>query len=73
MLLYLGWASSELPGLGLRLPGFEGLGSHLIGLACLVGSFGALGYWRLARRVGEQPASSSSPQPCTEDGDDAGG
>jgi len=54
MLLYLGWASAELPGLDVRLPGFTGLGGHLIGLACLVGSFGALGYWRLHRLVSRQ-------------------
>ena len=62
MLLYLGWASFVLPGVGLRLPGFEGLGGHLIGFACLVGAFGALGYWRLARGVGSQLASRSSPR-----------
>jgi hypothetical protein len=54
MLLYLGWASFDLLGLGLRLPGFEGLGGHLIGLACLVGAVGALGYWQLARQVRSQ-------------------
>ena len=57
MLLYLGWASAELPALGLRLPGFEGLGGHLIGVACLIGSFGALGYWRLHRQVSRQIGS----------------
>jgi hypothetical protein len=51
MLLYVGWASAELPVLGLRIPGFEGLGGHTIGVACLVGALGALGYWQLHRRV----------------------
>jgi hypothetical protein len=51
MLLYVGWASTELPGLGLGIPGFEGLGGHTIGVACLVGAFGALGYWQLHRRL----------------------
>lgn len=43
--------------LGLRLPGFEGLGGHLIGVACLIGTFGALGYWRLHRQVSRQIGS----------------
>ena len=73
MLLYLGWASAELPVFGLRLPGFEGLGGHLIGLACLIGTFGALGYWRLHRRVSSQQGSSSRPRTRPEGGDEAGG
>ncbi len=51
MLLYVGWAPVELPGLGLGIPGFEGLGGQTIGVACLVGSLGALGYWQLHRRA----------------------
>jgi MFS family permease len=58
MALYLGWAAAELPVAGIRLPGFQGLGGHLIGLACLVGSLGAVGYWRLHRRVSSQLGSS---------------
>jgi len=68
MLLYVGWASFDVPGLGLRLPGFEGLSGHLIGLACGVGTLGALGYWQLHRRVSRQLASSSPPE-----GDDVEG
>jgi hypothetical protein len=68
MLLYVGWASAELPGLGLRLPGFEGLGGHLIGLACLVGTFGALGYWQLARRIPSQLGSSRPRRTHSEGG-----
>ena len=33
MLVYVGWAAVELPAVGLRLPGFEGLGAHLIGIS----------------------------------------
>jgi hypothetical protein len=67
MLLYVGWASAELPGLGLRLPGFEGLGGHLIGLACLVGTIGTLGYWQLHRRISRQIGSSSPPGPGSQE------
>ncbi len=72
MLLYLGWSSFDLLGWGPRLPGFEGLGAHLIGLACLVGTFGALGYWRLARQVGEQGGPGSAPRTRRTDGSEAG-
>jgi MFS family permease len=59
MALYVGWTAAELPVSGLRLPGFEGLGGHLIGLACLTGILGTLGYWRLHRLVSSQLGSSS--------------
>ncbi len=58
MLLYVGWAAVELPVIGGEVPGFEGLGGHLIGLACLFGSFGAVGYWRLHRMVSSQSVTS---------------
>jgi hypothetical protein len=51
MLLYVGWASQKLPGLGLHLSGFEGIGGHTIGVACLIGTLGTLGYWRLHRHI----------------------
>jgi MFS family permease len=73
MLLYVGWAAAELPGLGLELPGFEGLGGHTIGVACLVGIFGTLGYWQLHRRVSSQLGSSPPPRIHMEGADEAGG
>ena len=49
MLLYVGWGSIELG--GLRVPAFEGIGAHAIGLACVISTLGTLGYWRLHRRM----------------------
>lgn len=58
MLLYVGWAPAELPGLGLRLPGLEGLGAHTIAVAGSIGVLGALGYWELHRRASRRIGSS---------------
>jgi MFS family permease len=51
MLLYVGWGAVHVPALGLHLPAFEGLGAQTIGLACLLGLVGTLGYWRLHRQI----------------------
>jgi MFS family permease len=51
MLLYVGWGAFDLPALSISLPAFDGLGGHAIGLACLLGAVGALGYWRLHRQI----------------------
>jgi MFS family permease len=51
MLLYVGWSQLTIPVLGVRLPPFEGIGAHAIGLACVLGALGSLGYWRLHRRI----------------------
>jgi hypothetical protein len=38
------------------LPGFEGIGGHTIGVACLIGTLGALGYWQLHRHISGRPS-----------------
>jgi hypothetical protein len=57
MLLYVGWDPAVLPGLGLRLPGFGGIGGHAIGVACIIATLGSLGYGQLHRQISRQPGS----------------
>ncbi len=51
MLLYVGWSSIEIPGIGLRAPGFDGIGGHTMGIAALAGTVGTIGFHRLSKRL----------------------
>ena len=53
MLLYVGWSPVALPGIGVQLPGFSGIGGHVMGVACVISLLGAYGYWRLHRRMSQ--------------------
>jgi MFS family permease len=54
MLLYVGWSPITVPVIGAVIPGFEGIGGHAIGVACVISVLGAYGYWRLHRRITAQ-------------------
>jgi hypothetical protein len=54
MLLYVGWSPITVPVIGAGIPGFEGIGGHAIGVACVISVLGAYGYWRLHRRITAQ-------------------
>jgi len=51
MALYLGWAVHPLPGLGMSLPAWDGLGEGLMPLAALMSGVSALGFRNLQRRI----------------------
>lgn len=51
MLLYVGWSATTLPGTGVTLPGFEGVGTWLMLAASLLSSVAAFGYLGLHRRI----------------------
>jgi hypothetical protein len=50
MFLYFGW--SPIEALGLRVPGFAGIGPPAFLIAAALGLVGAVGYYRLAGRLG---------------------
>jgi hypothetical protein len=51
MLLYVGWSPLLLPGTGIQIPGFAGIGSDLMLGSCLLAAVAGLGYVRLQRRI----------------------
>ncbi len=51
MALYLGWAAHRLPGLGVSLPAWDGLGEGLMPLAAVMSGVSALGFRSLQRRI----------------------
>ncbi len=63
MLLYVGWSPVALPGIGVQLPGFPGIGGHVMGVACVISLLGAYGYWRLHRRMTRDETSRRPVRP----------
>jgi hypothetical protein len=51
MALYLGWSAHSLPGLGVSLPAWDGLGEGLMPLAAVMSGVSALGFRSLQRRI----------------------
>jgi MFS family permease len=51
MALYLGWSERPLPGTGLTLPAWSGLGDLLMLVAAALSVLSALGFKRLQRRI----------------------
>ena len=49
MLLYVGWSARELPA-GLLLPGFDGIGGHVMLLSAALSTLATLGFIHLHRR-----------------------
>ncbi len=52
MLLFTGWNSVTLPGVGWRIPGFAGVGVHVFLIAASLGVVSAIGFLALARHLG---------------------
>jgi len=65
MALYLGWSARALPGLGVSLPAWSGLGDALMGVAAALSALSAIGFRRLQRRIERQTATDSSRAPGT--------
>ncbi|HTO05456.1 MAG TPA: MFS transporter [Myxococcota bacterium] len=65
MALYLGWAASTLPVLGVTLPGWDGLGDGLMPLAALMSGVSALGFRRLQKRIEALQAQASGSDPSS--------
>ncbi len=51
MALYLGWAAHPLPGLGVSLPAWDGLGEGLMLLSAVLSGISALGFRSLQKRI----------------------
>ncbi|NNL65972.1 MAG: hypothetical protein HKP30_07015, partial [Myxococcales bacterium] len=51
VLLYVGWQGFTLPGTGVTLPAWSGVGAHTMGVAAAISVTGTLGYVALWRRV----------------------
>jgi Major Facilitator Superfamily len=51
MALYLGWEAHRVPGLGVALPAWSGLGDGLMPLAAVMSGVSALGFRRLQQRI----------------------
>lgn len=51
MALYLGWSSRELPGLGLTLPAWGGMGDSLMLASAALSALSALGFRRLQKLI----------------------
>lgn len=51
MALYLGWSARPIPGTGLTLPAWSGLGDLLMLISALMSGLSALGFRRLRQRI----------------------
>jgi hypothetical protein len=60
ILLYAGWPAMTLPGVGLVIPGWDGVGPGVFFIAAAIGTASAVGFYTLARSIGPD-ASASEP------------
>ncbi len=58
ILLYAGSSGTEIPGTGLSLPAFEGLGSHTYGICCALVLISTIGFRRLERDIAAKRAAA---------------
>ena len=52
MMLYSGWSSDALAGLGLTMPAFDGIGHHVFLLCAALSAVATVGFTRLDRAIG---------------------
>ncbi len=58
ILLYAGWPVMTIPGVGLVIPGWDGVGPGVFFIAAAIGTASAVGFYTLARSIGPDARAS---------------
>jgi hypothetical protein len=64
MALYLGWSARAIPGLGVELPAWSGIGDSLLATSAVLSGVAALGFRSLRRRIEAREAATTTAAPA---------